>query len=953
MRRSSLSEQLLRATDAERRQSLLERAAQSEECLLELLDVAGKSLPGAAVQAVHAADLAIDLAQRRSAWREGALAWRTRARSLRLLGRHQEAVAAFASAAEYAERAGDPLLAAQVQVGRVDSLGWLGQFDEALTLAERLETQLLAVGAEHEAARVLMNVAGLYFRRDRYTEALDCNLRALEIGRRNGDPVLVATLEANHANLLTYLDRVDEAIALFERVGIDLAANGLADEAAKTEGNIGYLHYTSGRFAAALGTQLRVRGQFAQLGQEVETAKADADLGAIYRALNLYPEALECYGRALETLQRLGVDDESARTGVGYAGVLMVLERAEEAFAALERAEAIFRRQKNRLQLAHVRLMRAYLLRSVGQSEAACVEARAATAGLARCGLAGWAAEARYLLADVAREQGRTDARAMQSVAKIAKNTGRGWLYCRAERALGIIHGERGRTEEALRHLRAGVAALEEARTLVAPEELHVAFLRDKLAIYEDLVHTLLMRGTRRDVAEALEYVEQAKSRLLLERVQTALDNRLPVAEPARTDAQSRLAALRADLSRAYHRAQPFDQEESRSLGGGVITAPALAQLERAYRETLREVEIAEAERGGSVSALTVIADLSTIQDALDPDQTLVEYYICSGQVTAFVITRDRVVTRVGIAPLAKVEYELRRLRYQLQKVAVSSDYVQRHSFNLQSGAQEALQRLYQLLLLPLEPLLTNPKLVIVPHGALHGLPYHACYDGRSYALDRWEILYAPSATVWRLGVQRQRRQPPMAEPITEAHALVMGVPWPGIERVALEVDQIAMVLPQVQRFCGEECTLETFRNHAGQCRLIHLATHALFRADNPLFSGLRFADGWLLARDLYDMRLESELVTLSACQTGAASVEPGDELFGLIRGFLNAGAHTLAVSLWPADDRATAELMSCFYTKLSEGTSKTAALRTAQQRLRELYPHPYYWAAFVLVGER
>jgi CHAT domain-containing protein len=946
-------EQLLRATNPDRRESLLERAAQSSECLAELLAISEESLPGAASRALHAADLAVELAERREAWHESAYAWRACARAQRLLGQHAEALISFAAAAAAAERAGDPLLAARVQVGRVDSLGWLGRYDEALEVAEHLEKQLLALGAEQDAARVISNVGGLHFRRDRYAESLDCNQRALAILRRGGDAISAVRTEANCANLLTYLGRIDEAIALSEQVRAEFAANNLAAEAAKIEGNIGYLHYVSGRYAAALGARMRARPQFAVLGQEVEAAKADADLGDTYRVLNLYPEALECYARALATLERFDVDDEHARTGLGYAAVLMALERYDEAFVALERAEAIFRRHKNGLQRAQVRLMRAYLLRSIEDTDTSCREARAAALALERHGLPGWAAEARLLLADVDREQGRGSVRALHAVARVAQRTGRGWLHCRSERLLGILYSELGQVNKAIRHLRASVAALEQARTLVAPEELHVAFLRDKLTVYEDLVRLLLTRGTRKDVAEALAYVERSKSRLLLERIQTALDNRPPRAEATLTEPQKRLAALRAELSRAYHRAQPFDQDEARSLGGPQVTAAALEALERSYRETLREVESAESEGANGLTTLAAGITPAMLQAALEPDEALIEFYVMDGAVTAFIVTPDGLETRVGIARLVEVEYALRRMRYQLQKAAVAPDYVERHAEELQTGVQDALQRLYDLLLAPIESLLSAQKLVIVPHGVLHGLPFHACYDGAAYALDRWEIIYSPSAAVWNVGVQQKRARSMDKTPVTTSAALVMGVPWPGIERVAEEIDQIAALLQHLRRFCGEEATLDAFRAHAGKCRLIHLATHALFRADNPLFSGLRFADGWLLARDLYDMSLESELVTLSACQTGAASVEAGDELFGLLRGFLNAGARSLAVSLWPADDRATAELMSLFYTELAYGATKAGALRIAQQVLRQNYPHPYHWAAFVVVGER
>lgn len=212
--------------------------------------------------------------------------------------------------------------------------------------------------------------------------------------------------------------------------------------------------------------------------------------------------------------------------------------------------------------------------------------------------------------------------------------------------------------------------------------------------------------------------------------------------------------------------------------------------------------------------------------------------------------------------------------------------------------------------------------------------------------IDRWELTLAPSASLWYTLGQR----PPARH---TAPALLMGVPEPGIAQVAEELQSLSQAFPEATVFCGETATLEAFQTEAAGKRLIHLATHGLFRADNPLFSGLRFADGWLLARDLYRLHLDAELVTLSACRTGVSEVAPGDELFGLVRGFLAPGASALAVSLWPADDRATAQLMPTLYRALLAGATPSAALRTAQQQLRRDFPHPYHWAAFCLIGSR
>jgi len=152
--------------------------------------------------------------------------------------------------------------------------------------------------------------------------------------------------------------------------------------------------------------------------------------------------------------------------------------------------------------------------------------------------------------------------------------------------------------------------------------------------------------------------------------------------------------------------------------------------------------------------------------------------------------------------------------------------------------------------------------------------------------------------------------------------------------------------------FTEDEATEVRLREYGPACGLLHLATHGAFRADNPLFSWLRLADARLTVRDIYSLRLpRASLVTLSACETGLGGLRGGDVL-GLSQSFLAAGARSLLLSLWAVDDVSTAQLMASFYRRLAAGQTKVAALREAQQEMRERYPHPFYWAGFVLVGE-
>jgi CHAT domain-containing protein len=237
------------------------------------------------------------------------------------------------------------------------------------------------------------------------------------------------------------------------------------------------------------------------------------------------------------------------------------------------------------------------------------------------------------------------------------------------------------------------------------------------------------------------------------------------------------------------------------------------------------------------------------------------------------------------------------------------------------------------------------PRLVIVPHGPLHRVPFHALHDGRAYAIDRCEFSYAPSATVWALCAARPVRR--------LTRALIAGCPAPGTPDVAAEVAAVAARFPGHRLLAGEAATLTALREAAPSADVVHLACHGIFRADNPLFSALRLGDGWLTAAELLHFDLDGALVALSACETGASHVTGGDETLGLARAALAAGAATVAVTGWRVGDATTARLMGDWYAGLAAGAGRAAALRAGQLALKADHPHPWHWAPFFLCGRR
>ncbi len=237
----------------------------------------------------------------------------------------------------------------------------------------------------------------------------------------------------------------------------------------------------------------------------------------------------------------------------------------------------------------------------------------------------------------------------------------------------------------------------------------------------------------------------------------------------------------------------------------------------------------------------------------------------------------------------------------------------------------------------------------MVPHGPLHYLPFGALYDGQQYLVERAEAAFLPGASFLRYSAE--------AETASSGVAVFGHSAGGALPHAVQEARTIAGLLAG-QAYVQDEATTERFREVAGNSRILHLATHGDFRPDNPLFSGLALADGWLTTLDIFSLRLRASLVTLSACQTGRSVVGGGDELLGLMRAFLYAGAASLVLSLWAVEDRSTARLMEAFYTVLAQGQTKPAALRQAQLHLLRGdgetaagFAHPYYWAPFFLVG--
>jgi hypothetical protein len=331
---------------------------------------------------------------------------------------------------------------------------------------------------------------------------------------------------------------------------------------------------------------------------------------------------------------------------------------------------------------------------------------------------------------------------------------------------------------------------------------------------------------------------------------------------------------------------------------------------------------------------------LDDIQRTLNGDMVLVEFYNDGVHLWAFLL--DGKTISVHCLPLT-IDL-LNQLLGKLQTNIVSALSIGSHdpaNRNLTSLGQRILQRLYELLIAPLG--LDRPKgqrLVIVPYGALHYLPFHLLFDGSQYLVEQYEIVVLPAAGLATL-----------AGPQRSGGALALANTWEGYLPYTLAEAQMVQALFGGKMYLEETASRMTLQTKPVQ--ILHIAAHGQHRLDQPDLSYIQLADGQLYADDMFQQDLSYELVTLSACETGRANVAASDELIGLGRGFLYAGAGALLVSLWRVEDTSTLHFMERMYKSLFSGASKAAALREAQRSLimENREAHPAYWGAFQLIG--
>lgn len=549
---------------------------------------------------------------------------------------------------------------------------------------------------------------------------------------------------------------------------------------------------------------------------------------------------------------------------------------------------------------------------------------------------------------------------------------------------IGVLARKLGRLDEAAGALRTSIAIVEELRGSISSIDIRSSFISDKYFIYENLIDILVEADS---VRAAFEFVERAKARSFLDMIGSK-----SVGEGKQRSPEVQVLVER-------------EQALQRRMGR-LLTLPDSSRRLVEVIEQHKDVLAALREKDPEYASVKSIDPVPAgeLQRMLDDSTALVEYFIGREAGYVFLLRKDALFAKtIDIDPEVPLEREVETLRrmlyydFPMQKARV----IREQRLGRRVSMEEALavwrstpvNDEWQSKLIEMYGRFFNPvagelegitQLYIVPHGPLHHLPFQTLvYPFQSdvrkdvhiarprYLIEDYAIAYLPSASVLGFALRKDLER--------ARTALIVGDPVYAdpkyrrrpLEGALIEADTVARYARDPLVLKRGEADEATVRRQIGDKDLLHFATHGELNKKDPMQSRILLAsaepdsvfNGDLTVAKIFNLDLQAMLVTLSACQTAQVAGEegefaPGDELVGLTRSFMYAGSPAVIASLWFVDDEATLAWMRHFYRSwLQQGQSRMQAARSAALHMLGEpgdpdWIFPYYWAAFVYMGD-
>ncbi len=911
-------------------------------------------------------------------------------------------VSHYQAARESLDAAGEEFLSlgdegnwARSRISWIIASAWLGHVEEAIQHAARAREVFLRDGEPYWVCVIDNNTAVIYAHIGRYQDALNMYESMLEIFPTLSDQSesfiqrSIAIAELNKGLSLARLAKFEQAYRPLQQARESFIALGETSSIINTEIHLAELDYARGYYGSALRRYYQAQDTLLLNDVKIPILLTELKLqmaNALLK-LNRVLEACELAYQGVELCRKQGSSLWTSNALREYATTLVASGRLEEAVGALNEASMLFNQGGFDHHASAIKLQQAEIRLEMGSVAEAYDEARILKEHFEAQGLVVRSLRAKLVMVGSLMEQAqqaeRNQTKAQQDLflqeamvlcKQVALQAHQHHLQeevYKSQYLLGRLFALQGNISKVRRHYGAAIAQIERILSDLA-FDLSPSFLRTAWIVYEDMIAFCLEQKT---TERAFSYLERARSMSLRQYLQASKSLLEDSTEQQDSISPLELQAVSAMELRLHHELVSWqkdyrdysallaqiDPSVSPAVERGIIEAE-LKQCEAKLSELFERLYLLQStarlplsgkksEKHSRHSEKQI--NVAQLRQQLSSNHLLLAYFLYQGKLVIFAVTKEQLSTYEIPDGMKQLKRLLPLLHAHLQPGGWP---------NPQQPPQQAirhmLHRLYSLLIAPVSAVLPPPSgyLTIVPYGPLHTLPFHALYDGSRYLVEDYQVSYLPASSLLQSSAEVEmafgNRNPPIPD-----QPLIFGYSSHGHLQRALEEAKTVATLLDGRCYLEEEATIARLIEGAPASPIIHLATHGQSRLDAPNFSSVLLADGRFNAIDAFSLDLkECELVTLSGCETGLALIGGGDELLGLGRAFLAAGAKTLVMSLWPVEDNATNELMQLFYSNLLRGESKVEALRNAQctllHRSGSSYTHPYFWAAFRLVGD-
>ena len=937
-----LTDQLLAADTISARQELVEQGGEicNREVIVGIADavnhIARENLP----RAERLAEVACWLTEF-----SGDLFCRARIRraagNLQVLrGNYANAIQTFQTCLEQFATISEEIEVAATLSGSLQPLIYLGRYSEALEraqqardIAERRHDELLL-------ARLDLNVGNIFHRQDRFPEAVLYYKRAQIALDRLGQKRDCVIAWLNLAVGYIALNDFSQAEQAYKKARALALLENMTSIVAQADYNVAYLYYRRGQYTEALELFQQTRQYCESVGDRLHSALCDLDQAEMYLELHLNPEGTQLAQQAVSAFEKMDMGYEAAKALV-WLGI--GAHQNGKPFLALDffaQAQERMRSQQNDAWVALLDFYQAIVLHQEGRFHEALNRCTAAHNFFSSFSNSGRAIQVQllraclYLALSETREAEDCCASAMEAAARLRSP----FLLTQGYAIRGQIEQSGGAIDTAIQSYDEALQWLEKSPSRPVGEESKLSSAKNRLKLYPALVSLMVSGPPTEDTSEAvLALVEKAKSRELAELLAFRA-NTLPTPSRSHSSLVEQVRSLRNELNWYYGGIEAAEvQAAENSTQRAMDMRSRIQGLEEVLIKTLGELRSADEQFFALQSAGTI--PISQIREVIRQDEMILEFYEAHGLLYTCLFSKGC----IRIARTARTE-TIRDLLRSLRSHFAKFDRGNGRPASLQGSflerAQTTLFALYRELIQPIREQIKG-RLIIVPHGPLHYLPFHALFDGSRYLIEDHVISYAGSASQFYLSSRK-------AADFQKRDLIFTG----GSPNHPQEMNaRVENVLPDARRFPREAANIELLEQHGADARFIHVDTHLRLRRDNPLFSTLTVGSTAISILDTYNLRLPSSLIGLSGSGPGIDAAGDGNEIHALAQGLEYAGAQTLLMPLWNITGEPLVEFLTSFYRRASCESDEALAFQQAVAVTRKEFCHPYYWASFVLRG--